>query len=126
MLSVLLYLANNSSEDATNGCNHDRSYKTKVAIIAFDKRIHFFNLSSSLETTQISVSPDLEDPLFHSVKGCLWTLKSRFVIEDALNYIENLASRDRVSDSNHVFCCLSYSKYVFRFVWRWENYFVIK
>ena len=74
-IRATLFSYNNSSEDATNGCNHDRSYKTKVAIIAFDKRIHFFNLSSSLETTQISVSPDLEDPLFHSVKGCLWTLK---------------------------------------------------
>ena len=60
-IRATLFSYNNSSEDATNGCNHDRSYKTKVAIIAFDKRIHFFNLSSSLETTQISISPDLED-----------------------------------------------------------------
>lgn len=103
-IRATLFSYNNSSEDATNGCNHDRSYKTKVAIIAFDKRIHFFNLSSSLETTQISVSPDLEDPFVPFSEGLFVDPEeSRFVIEDALNYIENLASQDRVSDSEPCF-----------------------
>jgi protein transport protein SEC24 len=34
----------------------------KIGIVAFDKQMHFFNLSPSLEQAQMLVMPDIEDP----------------------------------------------------------------
>ncbi|KAL6452552.1 SFB3 SED5-binding protein 3 [Candida maltosa Xu316] len=73
--------------------------RIKIAIIAFDKRIHFFNLAPNLQTTQISVSSDLEDPFVPFSEGLFVDPEeSRYVIEDSLNYIEQLSSQDRVAD----------------------------
>lgn len=72
----------------------------KIAIMAFDKKLHFFNLSAKLERTQISISSDLEDPFVPFDEGLFADPEeSRFVIEDALNYLEQLCnSETRVFD----------------------------
>ena len=72
----------------------------KVAIMAFDKKLHFFNLSAKLERTQISISSDLEDPFVPFDEGLFVDPEeSRLVIEDALNYLEQLCySETRVFD----------------------------
>ncbi|KAK6465624.1 hypothetical protein DFJ63DRAFT_25594 [Scheffersomyces coipomensis] len=76
----------------------------KIAIIAFDKRLHFYNLSSSLETTQIVVSSDLEDPFVPFSDGLFVDAQeSRNVIEDALSHIEQLNSHDAVIDPEPCF-----------------------
>lgn len=84
-----------SPEEEVQGKNT----KTKISIIAFDKRIHFFNLSPSLETTQVSISSDLEDPFVPFSEGLFVDPdESRSVIEDALSYIEQLCSTDKLAD----------------------------
>jgi len=71
----------------------------KIAIIAFDKKLHFFNLSAKLERTQVSISSDLEDPFVPFDEGLFADPEeSRLVIEDALNYVEQLCHSD-----THVF-----------------------
>jgi protein transport protein SEC24 len=76
----------------------------KFAIIAFDKRIHFFNLSPTLETTQMTVSSDLDDPFVPFNEGLFVDPEeSRMVIEDALNHLEQLGSTDYVADSEPCF-----------------------
>ncbi|KAI5964770.1 SFB3 [Candida pseudojiufengensis] len=65
----------------------------KISIIAFDKKLHFFNLSSKLDKTQISILSDLDDPFIPFDEGLFADpIESQFVIEDVLNYIENLSN----------------------------------
>lgn len=65
----------------------------KIAIIAFDKRIHFFNLSPTLERTQVSILSDLDDPFVPFDDGLFVSPEeSQFVIEDALNYLEQVGN----------------------------------
>ncbi|KAI5954031.1 SFB3 [Candida margitis] len=67
----------------------------KIAIMAFDKKLHFFNLSHRLERTQISISSDLEDPFVPFDEGLFVDpVESQFVIEDALNYLEQLCNSE--------------------------------
>ncbi|KAI5957658.1 SFB3 [Candida theae] len=77
----------------------------KIAIMAFDKKLHFFNLSANLERTQISISSDLDDPFVPFDEGLFADpQESRLVIEDALNYLEQLCnSETRVFDSEPCF-----------------------
>ncbi|RCK54706.1 SED5-binding protein 3 [Candida viswanathii] len=77
----------------------EKNTNTKIAIIAFDKRLHFFNLSPTLQTTQISISSDLEDPFVPFSEGLFVDPEeSRSVIEDALSYIEQLCSSEKFAD----------------------------
>ncbi|KAF2753789.1 Sec23/Sec24 family protein-like protein [Pseudovirgaria hyperparasitica] len=41
----------------------------KVGIVTYDKEIHFYNLSSSLEQAQMLVMPDIEDPFVPLSEG---------------------------------------------------------
>lgn len=67
--------------------------KFKYSILLFDKKVHFFNVSSKLESAQLVLSPDLEDPfvpfhdgLFADPNECA------LQIEDALNKIEDFCN----------------------------------
>ncbi|KAI9894129.1 MAG: COPII coat Sec23p-Sfb3p heterodimer component [Vezdaea aestivalis] len=42
---------------------------SKVGIITYDKEVHFYNLSAGLETAQMIVMPDLEDPFLPLSQG---------------------------------------------------------
>ncbi|KAG7664662.1 SFB3 [[Candida] subhashii] len=83
----------------------DEKPKLKIAIAAFDKRIHFFNLSPNLERAEISISGDLEDPFIPFHDGLFVDPEeSRFVIDDALNYIERFSSDpERIFDPEPCF-----------------------
>lgn len=77
----------------------EKNTKTKISIIAFDKRLHFFNLSPHLDATQVAVSSDLEDPFVPFHTGLFADPdESRSVIEDTLSYIEQLCSSDKIAD----------------------------
>ncbi|KAI5951512.1 SFB3 [Candida jiufengensis] len=88
------------SESIKNSIFNSDMQSVKIAIIAFDKRLHFFNLSSKLDKTQISISSDLDDPFVPFDEGFFVNPdESQFVIEDALYYLENLPnSQDKVFD----------------------------
>lgn len=64
----------------------------KFAIITFDKRLHFYNLSPSLDATQLLVLADLDDPFVPFDEGLFADPEaSRMVIEDVLNNLEQLS-----------------------------------
>lgn len=64
----------------------------KFAIITFDKRIQFYNLSSSLDATQLLVLADLDDPFVPFDEGLFADPDaSRMVIDDVLNNLEQLS-----------------------------------
>lgn len=74
-----------------------KSPSNKFAIITFDKRLQFYNLSPTLESTQISVSSDLEDPFVPFSDGLFADPEeSRMCIEDALNHLELLSNNEQV------------------------------
>lgn len=76
----------------------------RFSIIAFDKRIHFFNLLSSLESCQIVVSSDLELPFVPFTEGLFVDPEeSRIPIEDALIYLEKLATEETMADTEPCF-----------------------
>ncbi|KAK6198172.1 sec-24-like membrane protein [Scheffersomyces amazonensis] len=76
----------------------------KVSIIAFDKRLHFYNLSADLDTTQVVVSSDLDDPFVPFFEGLFVDPHdSRNVIEDALNHLERLNSDDHYLEAESCF-----------------------
>lgn len=79
--------------------------KMKIAIAAFDKRVHFFNLSPKLDRAEISISADLEDPFVPFDEGLFVDPEeSRFVIEDALNYLERFSIEEgKIFDSEPCF-----------------------
>ena len=69
----------------------------KIAIITFDKRLQFYNLAPSLDSTQLSISSDLEDPFVPFSEGLFADPEeSRICIEDALNNLELLSSNENV------------------------------
>ncbi|CAK9440565.1 uncharacterized protein LODBEIA_P46200 [Lodderomyces beijingensis] len=90
----------NEDENENENENEQKQKKEpipyKISIMAFDKRIYFFNLSSKLEKTQISISSDLDDPFVPFDEGLFASpTESQFVIEDALNTIEQWASTSK-------------------------------
>ncbi|CAH2354147.1 SED5-binding protein 3 [[Candida] railenensis] len=79
--------SNQFEEDESN----QNAFVGKVAIITFDKKINFYNLSPYLEATQLSVLTDLEDPFIPFYDGLFADPEeSRNVIEDCLNHLESL------------------------------------
>ncbi|ODV65820.1 beta-sandwich domain of Sec23/24 [Hyphopichia burtonii NRRL Y-1933] len=81
-----------------------RKFEGKFALIAFDKRLHFYNLSPSLDSTQISISADLEDPFVPFNEGLFVDPEeSRLAIEDALNNLESLTSQETLAESEPCF-----------------------
>ena len=97
-------LFNEEQEFTEDFENSETKKKQKFAILAFDKRIHFYNLLSELETTQISINSDLEDPFVPYVEGLFVEAdESRNIIEDALNHLELLTMDDHLPDSEPAF-----------------------
>lgn len=78
--------------------------KFKFAILLFDKSIHYFNLSSQLESAEEAISPDLDDPFVPFFEG-LFADPQRCAsqIEDALNKLENCGSESSFNDSEPCF-----------------------
>lgn len=73
---------------------HVDEFVGKIAIMTFDKKIGFYNLSSQLETTQLSLLTDLDDPFIPFHDGLFVDPEeSRHVIEDALNHLESLCQQ---------------------------------
>lgn len=76
----------------------------KFAIIMFDKAVHFFNLSAELDSTQICISPDLDDPFVPFYDGLFADPEeSGMVIEDALNNLQMLADTKSLHDTEPCF-----------------------
>lgn len=84
--------------------NNGEKRPQKFAIILFDKAVHFFNLSPDLDSTQICVSPDLDDPFVPFYDGLFADPEeSSMVIEDALRNLESLADTKSLHDSEPCF-----------------------
>lgn len=78
--------------------------KLKFAVILFDKSMHFYNLSSSLDTFQVSISGDLDDPFIPFHEGLFADPEeSRMVIEDALTSLELLCNENVLHDTEPCF-----------------------
>lgn len=91
--SIRSTVFNPEFEDADPGS--ESKFKGKIAIIAYDKRLKYYNLSSALSSTQLSISSDLDDPFVPFDEGLFADVEeSRYTIESALNHIESLASAD--------------------------------
>ncbi|ODQ80127.1 hypothetical protein BABINDRAFT_161114 [Babjeviella inositovora NRRL Y-12698] len=72
---------------------------TRVAIITFDQKIHFYNLSESLTTPAVAVMADLEDPFLPFFGGLFADARASSAIIDAtLVAIENARSRYTVPE----------------------------
>ncbi|KAI3403543.2 SFB3 [Candida oxycetoniae] len=83
----------NYSSSSSSSSSGSTTFPYKIAIIAFDKRIHFFNISPKLEKTQIIISSDLDDLFVPFDEGLFADpQESQYVIEDALNHIEQLGN----------------------------------
>lgn len=89
----------NYSEDAETVAS-----KLKFAIILFNKSMHFYNLSPNLESCQVSVSGDLDDPFIPFQEGLFADPEaSSMVIEDALNNLELLCNENVLHDTEPCF-----------------------
>lgn len=78
--------------------------KLKFAILLFDKSMHFYNLSPRLDTCQVTVSGDLDDPFIPFSEGLFADPEdSRMVIEDALNNLELLCTEKVLHDTEPCF-----------------------
>ena len=65
----------------------------KVGIITFDKEMHFYNLSSSLEAAQMLVMPDVEEPFVPLSDGLFVDPEeSKAVITSLLTQLPNMFS----------------------------------
>jgi protein transport protein SEC24 len=66
----------------------------KVGIVTFDKEIHFYNLSASLQTAQMLVMPDIEDPFVPLSEGLFVDPKeSKDVITSLLTQLPTMFSQ---------------------------------
>lgn len=84
----------------------EAALKFKFAIILFDQKLQFFNLSSTLESAQLVISPDLEDPFVPFVEGLFADPNECATqIEDALNKIEGLCNNPNVLNDSET--CIS-------------------
>lgn len=81
-----------------------KTFQGRFALITFDKRLQFYNLSPSLDSTQITVSADLEDPFIPFHDGLFADPEeSRLAIEDALNHLESLSNDDTFAEPEPCF-----------------------
>ncbi|CUM63742.1 uncharacterized protein PRCAT00001326001 [Priceomyces carsonii] len=73
----------------------DPNATQKFAIMMFDKRIHYFNLSHKLDSVQVTVMPDLDDPFVPFIDGLFADPEeSRLMIEGALNHLEQICLQE--------------------------------
>ncbi|WEW60485.1 COPII coat Sec23p-Sfb3p heterodimer component [Emydomyces testavorans] len=90
-----LYGGEEKAEDE-NGETPSRRFPegAKVGIITFDKEMHFYNLSASLQQAQMIVMPDLEDPFVPLSEGLFVDpYESKHVISSLLTQIPALFSQ---------------------------------
>lgn len=79
-------------------------FSGRFALMTFDKKIQYFSLSPKLDSTQIYVSADLEDPFIPFSEGLFADPEeSRLVIEDMLNYLELIDAQDNFADPETCF-----------------------
>ncbi|KAK9476017.1 Sec23/Sec24 trunk domain-containing protein [Lipomyces japonicus] len=87
----LPHLAAQSIRKALYGPNSDLPTGCKVAIISFDRTLHFYNLSSNLQQAQMLVTPEIDDVFLPLLDGLFVDPEeSRLVIEDLLDRLEVL------------------------------------
>jgi protein transport protein SEC24 len=90
---IMSALYGDSSDGAENETTSRLSPGAKVAFVTFDKEIHFYNLSPSLQSPQMLVMPDLEDPFLPFSEGLFVDpLESRTVITSLLTQLPRMFS----------------------------------
>lgn len=78
--------------------------RVRFAIMLFDKNIHLYNLAPELETAQVVVAGDLDDPFIPFHHGLFADPEeSRTIIEDALAHMEQLGSGTGLRDPEPCF-----------------------
>ncbi|KAK0546729.1 COPII coat Sec23p-Sfb3p heterodimer component [Tilletia horrida] len=73
---------------------------SRVAILTFDKALHFYNLTSTLDSAQMLVVPDIDEPFVPISEGLLadpWD--SRHVIEGLLDNLPNFFTESMVAEA---------------------------
>jgi protein transport protein SEC24 len=71
----------------------------RVAIMTYDKAIHFYNLNPSLEQAQMMVVPDVSDSFMPLSSGFLVDpIASKNVIENLLDTIPTLFASNRIAE----------------------------
>ncbi|KAI1942150.1 COPII coat Sec23p-Sfb3p heterodimer component [Ophidiomyces ophidiicola] len=90
-----LYGGDEENEDGNDEISNQRlPPAAKVGIVTFDKEIHFYNLSSSLQQAQMIVMPDLDDPFVPLNEGLFVDRHdSKHVISSLLSQIPTLFSQ---------------------------------
>ncbi|CAG8524509.1 10789_t:CDS:10 [Ambispora leptoticha] len=72
----------------------------KIGIITFDKDIHFYNLTSTIEQAQMLVVPDINDVFVPLHSGLLVDpIESREVIKGLLNSLPTMFAENKTSES---------------------------
>lgn len=86
--------------DAIRAIQFQVEQRFQFLIIAFDKKVHFFDLSG--DTIQVVTSLDLDDPFVPFHNG-LFADSDAASIEDALNYLEQLSDSTTIADPEPAF-----------------------
>lgn len=98
--AMLDYDQSNSAESSLG----QEKIPRRFALMLFDKRMHWYNLSPELETCQESVMGDLDDPFIPFHTGLFADPEaSRAVVEDALAQLEQLCTDDVLHDTEPCF-----------------------
>lgn len=94
-----------STDETSQSRNDHQLMPIKYGIIAFDRRLHFYNLSSSLDATQKVILSDLDDPFVPFYEGLFVDPdESMICIEDVLNDIQmSNVENDSGRDSENCF-----------------------
>ncbi|KAF8449617.1 Sec23/Sec24 family protein-like protein [Terfezia claveryi] len=88
-----LYSDLSEGEEPVKGGIQKLPKGTKIAIVTFDKEIHFYNLNPSLDAAHMMVMPDLEDPFVPLSTGLfIDPYESRSVIESLLDSLPKMFS----------------------------------
>lgn len=86
-----LYGESTNEADQVSGSRLPKG--AKVGIVTFDKEMHFYNLSPSLQTAQMLVMPDLEDPFLPFSEGLFVDpAESKTVITSLLSSLPRMFS----------------------------------
>jgi protein transport protein SEC24 len=91
ILHALYGESNDSADDAESTTQLPKG--AKVGIVTFDKEMHFYNLSPKLQTAQMLVMPDLEDPFLPFSEGLFVDpAESKTVITSLLKQLPRMFS----------------------------------
>lgn len=91
---VMRALYGELGDDTSNSDSTSQLPKgAKVGIVTFDKDLHFYNLSATLQSAQMMVMPDLEDPFVPFSEGLFVDpAESKSVIISLLTRLPNMFS----------------------------------